>query len=710
MKIGLVITAYNRPDELQQTLDYLSQSFFPKNFEIYIVDDYSSNLKTLELIKGFTLPNINIQKIRNNENKSMFYGLRIGFEYFYERGFDVLVNLDSDVLVKPYWINVLFKLYKQFPDRIISGFNTLKHPIIETFQRYHTKWTIGGINMMFGRKLCPLVCSVLLTNRWDWQLCIEMHKLNKELIVAKPSVIQHTSKYSVIGHNTPTPDRALDWSVPYFAQHRFVNYYFDKVFCINLNRRIDRWKHCKKEFEKHKLIVERIEAVDAENIKDNTTKWMSAPRIACCLSHAKVLHMMKEQNLNRILVLEDDVQFIDNFQEIFNDKIQYVPEYYDILYLCGNTPKNLEIINGHVAKTTSVLSTVAYAITADFAKIILPKIEMLKDPVDCVYAANTCNFNCYIFKPYLCKQRPGFSDIEKKFKDYSEFMDISVKAAEPKPTPRLVKTVTCASLGKFGRLGNQMFQIAAVLGYANKHHLKAVFPKWYCDYTQKDMSVYFKNKINQSLSISSQCEREYKESNFYYSEIPYYSSVDLYGYFQSEKYFSNKYFIKHYFEPSELLLKSIYEKYEEWLQKETCSIHVRCGDYINHSLHDVCDTQYYEKAIKFVKSQKNIDAFVVFSDNIELCKKKFPSSFIFIENSLNSFGLKSIYKQNNSDVEELFLMSLCKHNIIANSSFSWWGAWLNNNSTKIVVSPQRWFLPTAGKEDKDVYTEDMVKI
>lgn len=196
-----------------------------------------------------------------------------------------------------------------------------------------------------------------------------------------------------------------------------INDYFDKIFCINLDRRTDRWKQCLKEFAKYNIQVEKYSAIDGKKIK-NISNWMTGPRIGCCRSHAHILKMMVQNRFKKILILEDDIEFIENFQEIFCERIKLVPEY-DMLYLCGNNPKNVEIINEYVKKTTAALSTGAYAISAEFAKKMIPKIETLKEPVDCMYSENTPNAKCYIFSPYLCRQKTGFSDIENKITDYS---------------------------------------------------------------------------------------------------------------------------------------------------------------------------------------------------------------------------------------------------------------------------------------------------
>lgn len=199
MRVGLVITCFNRARYLETTFQSLKRCYtFPD--EILIIDDCSTDKGTYALIEAFDVPTT-ITRIRNPKNSGMYFGLRFGWKYFYDKGYDVLVNLDPDIILKPYWLNVLLKLHKMFPDSLITGFNTLvsnRHPILETFCKYYTKRTCGGINMMFGRELFPNIESSLINNAWDWNLC---RLLSRPVIVSKPSVIQHIGIESTIaGH------------------------------------------------------------------------------------------------------------------------------------------------------------------------------------------------------------------------------------------------------------------------------------------------------------------------------------------------------------------------------------------------------------------------------------------------------------------------------------------------------------------------------
>ena len=116
--------------------------------------------------------------------------------------------------------------------------------------------------------------------------------------------------------------------------------------------------------------------------------------------------------------------------------------------------------------------------------------------------------------------------------------------------------------------------------------------------------------------------------------------------------------------------------------KESVSVHVRRGDYINNdNFQGICDEVYYHNSIDVISNQYKNAIFVVFSDDIEWCKNIFNNNkkFIFVD-----------WNKGSDSYFDMQLMSQCKHNIIANSTFSWWGAWLNSNPYKTVIMPKKW--------------------
>jgi len=258
--------------------------------------------------------------------------------------------------------------------------------------------------------------------------------------------------------------------------------------------------------------------------------------------------------------------------------------------------------------------------------------------------------------------------------------------------------ITVRDIGHFGRLGNQLFQIAAALGYSKMYDIPAKFPRWICNYDKIDFAHYFKNKLDETLN-PSQISHVFNESDFAYIKLPRFNvPTNMHGYFQSCKYFEHcDSDIRHYFEPADFLVNDINTKYGDVLSGNTCSIHIRRGDYVGSAVHDVCTMQYYNTCIDRMKKD-GITKFIIFSDDIAWCKSKFTDGdFNFIEG--------------NNVIFDLIAMSMCNHNIIANSSYSWWASYLNKNPSKTVYGPSDWFGHGSNIINfETIYRKDIIKI
>ena len=163
------------------------------------------------------------------------------------------------------------------------------------------------------------------------------------------------------------------------------------------------------------------------------------------------------------------------------------------------------------------------------------------------------------------------------------------------------------------------------------------------------------------------------------------------GYWQSEQYFVG---VKDNIR-RELVFKEDFSPSDEHFrnkiaQNNSVSLHVRRGDYVGHSTHPTCELSYYQNAIETIASTTNNPCFFIFSDDISWCKEHLS---ITHSHSFISTG---------EDWRDLRLMTLCNHNIIANSSFSWWGAYLGTYEKKIVISPKRWFSDEEKYNTKDL--------
>lgn len=270
-----------------------------------------------------------------------------------------------------------------------------------------------------------------------------------------------------------------------------------------------------------------------------------------------------------------------------------------------------------------------------------------------------------------------------------------------------------------GGLGNQMFQYALgrSLSLANKTTFKIdssylrssnqsnrsflldKFNTEAIEATDDEINLYISTyqKILDCFRPDSKKKKVLKQSSFFYPKILNRSDGYFDGHWNNEKYFKthekiirNDFTLKNRLgEKTELFSKKILN------EPQAVSIHMRRGDYVSikkiENRHGVLPISYYENALKKIMEKFSNVKFFIFSDDIEWVRKNFPKKYpaVFVSNP------------DIPDYEELALMSLCKHNIIANSTFSWWGAWLNNNPSKIIIAPQKWF-NDASENTKDL--------
>lgn len=256
--------------------------------------------------------------------------------------------------------------------------------------------------------------------------------------------------------------------------------------------------------------------------------------------------------------------------------------------------------------------------------------------------------------------------------------------------------ITCELMGG---LGNQLFQIATTTALALRNKDTACFDidSHKIGLQGRNASTYISNIYEKLINNKIETNNFFNQDGFHFSDIPYSENLKIIGYFQSEKYFSDfRAEILDLFEPNDEVKSYISNKYGNIFNNKTCSLHVRHGDYLHlANNHPPLQMKYYQEAIKYFDENT---LFLVFSDDIEWCKSVFRGdNFLFIENE--------------QDYIDLYLMSLCENNIIANSSFSWWGSWLNKNEDKKVIAPSKWFGKSYSDwNTNDIYTDKMIKL
>lgn len=254
----------------------------------------------------------------------------------------------------------------------------------------------------------------------------------------------------------------------------------------------------------------------------------------------------------------------------------------------------------------------------------------------------------------------------------------------------------------YGQLGNQLFTVAAATSLAIDNGAIAIFPgfetKKLCDTKLNYKEIFFRVKTKPDNDF--QVNATYAETYFHYEPIPYTPNMKLRGFFQSEKYFKhNKAQILALYAPSDSIVRYLTKKYRSIIDHpNSVAVHFR-----DFTIEVPADKFFKDIKINYYKQALSLfpnDAlFVVFTNNPKRCREifsKLPYEFIFIE------GEKHFH--------DFYLMSFCKHNIICNSTFSWWAAYLNPNPDKIIICPKKWYNPSFVNDEMDLLPDEWIKL
>ncbi|MCE5316808.1 MAG: alpha-1,2-fucosyltransferase [Parachlamydia sp.] len=245
-----------------------------------------------------------------------------------------------------------------------------------------------------------------------------------------------------------------------------------------------------------------------------------------------------------------------------------------------------------------------------------------------------------------------------------------------------------------GQLGNQMFEVAAASAIAWDHDMIACFPQLNPAHDHYK-HIFFRCCIEKPCSEPA---FYWAEPSFAYHPIPFHPNMMLSGYFQCEKYFlRHRERILELFAPRENDLTYIQDKYGDLLKHpQTVGVQLRWyWDDPDGSRYNQYGRDYFVQAMELFPQDA---LFIVSSNNVWFAKECIPQreNVVFLENE--------------SDYIDLFILSLCKHNIISNSTFGWWGAWLNRNPDKWIVCPKVWVNPNWDLPTQDVCPDEWVKL
>jgi len=265
--------------------------------------------------------------------------------------------------------------------------------------------------------------------------------------------------------------------------------------------------------------------------------------------------------------------------------------------------------------------------------------------------------------------------------------------------------ITSEKLGRFGNLGNSLFQYCTLIGVGQKTGFEVKIPHnptYYEErYNNYNYCILDGFNIDTPFITNEKYTSTFNHTGFKFNKDIFSISdnTNLHGYFQSEKYFN--FYREHILdklnfkdniaELGDLLFNKL-----DIIPEETTSIHVRRGDFLKHSNHHPQQSaQYFKKAVNLIMSKN----YLFFSDDIPWCKQVYSSN-------------KNIYfSENQNPFVDLYAMSKCMNNITVNSSFSWWGAWLNTNINKQVIAPSNWFGPAYDNQPPtDIVPESWILI
>jgi hypothetical protein len=245
------------------------------------------------------------------------------------------------------------------------------------------------------------------------------------------------------------------------------------------------------------------------------------------------------------------------------------------------------------------------------------------------------------------------------------------------------------ALGKLGRLGNQMFQYASLKGIARNRGYDYCIPPSLSNDIWNDHQLFTCFNLKSKAFFTNYpavSEKDFSFDEDLFNNCP--DNVSLWGFYQTEKYFEHiKEEIKNDFQFKDEIIETAYCLISNF--KDPISLHIRRTDYVTNPNHTALPLDYYKKALDMFDSDREI---IIFSDDPKWC----------LEQQLFSDDRFSESETGDTYID-LCLMTLCSDHIIANSSFSWWGAWLAKNNK--VIAPSGWF---AGSNNEHLNLEDII--
>jgi hypothetical protein len=470
-----------------------------------------------------------------------------------------------------------------------------------------------------------------------------------------------------------------------------------KILCINLRSRLDRLEKVAIQFKKMQLEFERFDAI-----------YNNIGALGCTKSHIECIKLAKERNHDFCMICEDDFEFKasrKNFEKII---LNFLKQDAPILIVAGNTdPANISNYNDFFYRTTNTQTTTCYIIKKHYYDTLLENFfysetKLSQQGKSELFALDVTwkslqNRDLWLIPKIFCGcQRSSYSDIEKHIVNYESLFQSIYK-----------NKYIIVNLA--GGLGNRLFQVACGYSLAKRTNKTLLLRNKtenhhsLIDYMENVFRNFlaYENFIEINNQRTEQLEKALEYDAFLISNTDY--NTELNGYFQNEKYFQD-----YENELINLIIDNdrcnlLKAKYNNILNG--FFIHIRRADYLNAnniSIHYIDLTTYYENTISLIKEKYGNDVtFYIFSDDITYCK------------SWNIFtNINKVFVEYENEIDVLYLMTLCKGGICCNSSFSWWGGYLNNNPNKSIYFPNKWFAQNSKEQYTDVgfYKSSIVNI
>jgi len=256
--------------------------------------------------------------------------------------------------------------------------------------------------------------------------------------------------------------------------------------------------------------------------------------------------------------------------------------------------------------------------------------------------------------------------------------------------------ISFSKLGNYGRLGNQLFQYAFLRATARRLKTQFFSPKWDGD------DIFNLDDEDERASAPSGIIHDFDphpQAGFTSDALSIGDHTEIQGFFQSEKYYSDQQLVRKWYGFRNEIITEVGKLYGNILQRDCVSFSLRLDtDYGNtREYFPLYPLSYYKKSLSVIKPQGSI---LVCSDRPDLARE-------FLRPIQ---GYELIFVDNLNGPQQLFLMTQCRANVITNSTFAWWGAWLNTHPDKIVVAPTSWCRPGVNNPVKDILCDDWVKL